>query len=223
LDFGLAKYAAPHAVAGGNLHYSTLPTEDLTLTGVAVGTVPYMSPEQARGEQLDARTDLFSFGAVLYEMATGKRAFTGGTTASIQEAILTQLPPPASASNARIPQQLDRIIDKALEKDQDLRYQHASDLRSDLRRVQRDTGSGRHASAPASKASGGSRKVLYGLLAIAVFGAFALGWFERDRFAARIPTERQLTHNTPENRVVPGALSPDGQPLPDRNRYRRDS
>src|ERR1017187_8956798 len=109
--------------------------------GVAVGTVPYMSPEQARGEELDARSDLFSFGAVLYEMATGKAAFTGATTAIIHEAILGRAPSPASAVNPRIPRELDGIIGKALEKDRDLRYQHAADMRVDLKRVKREVDS----------------------------------------------------------------------------------
>jgi serine/threonine protein kinase/tetratricopeptide (TPR) repeat protein len=128
LDFGLAKVAAP---------LSTTPPPDgyLTAPGVAIGTLPYMSPEQACGDELDARADLFGFGAVLYEMATGKPAFTGATSALIHEAILTRIPPPASAVNARIPQDLDRIVGKALEKDRNLRYQHAADLYADLKRV----------------------------------------------------------------------------------------
>src|SRR5580700_1151972 len=134
LDFGLAKVAAPSA------NRTSLPTEDLLTTpGVAMGTVPYMSPEQARGEELDARTDLFSFGAVLYEMATGRQAFTGATTAIIHEAILGRAPPPASSVNTRIPRELDRIIGKALEKDRNLRYQHAAEMCGDLKRVKRDT------------------------------------------------------------------------------------
>jgi serine/threonine protein kinase len=105
LDFGLAKLAAPSARAAEAANRTSLPTEDLLTTpGVAVGTVPYMSPEQARGQELDARTDLFSFGAVLYEMATGRQAFTGATTAMIHEAILSRTPLPASSVNAvRLP------------------------------------------------------------------------------------------------------------------------
>src|ERR1019366_3219057 len=142
LDFGLAKFAPPSARAAAASDLTSLPTEEhLTTPGVAVGTVPYMSPEQARGLELDARTDLFSFGAVLYEMATGKAAFTGATTAIIHEAILGRAPSPASAVNPRIPRELDGIIGKALEKDRDLRYQHAADMRVDLKRVKREVDS----------------------------------------------------------------------------------
>jgi tetratricopeptide (TPR) repeat protein len=133
LDFGLAKVAAPSA------NPATSPADaNLTIPGMAIGTVPYMSPEQARGEPLDVRTDLFSFGAVLSEMATGKQAFTGATTAIIHEAILTRSPPPAGAVNAQIPPDLKRIIDKALQKDRELRYQDAAELRADLQRVKED-------------------------------------------------------------------------------------
>src|ERR1700683_353941 len=117
LDFGLAQVVAPLSAAAL--------TTRLPAPGMAVGTLPYMSPEQACADVLDARTDLFGFGAVLYEMATGKPAFTGATSALIHEAILARTPPPASTVNARIPPDLDRIIGKALEKDRNLRYQHA--------------------------------------------------------------------------------------------------
>jgi non-specific serine/threonine protein kinase len=150
LDFGLAKVAPP-ARAASAADRTSLPAEEhLTTPGLAVGTVPYMSPEQARGEELDARTDLFSFGAVLYEMATGKAAFTGATTAMIHEAILGKAPSPPSTVNPRIPREMDGIIGKALEKDRDLRYQHASEMRADLKRLKRDTDSGRSVRASSS-------------------------------------------------------------------------
>ena len=143
LDFGLAKLVP----AGGGMNLSAMPTatveELLTSPGSAVGTIAYMSPEQARGEELDARTDLFSFGAVLYEMATGRIAFSGNTAAIIHDAILNRAPTPQTQANPNSPAELVRIVSKALEKDRELRYQNASDLRADMQRLKRDTDSGR--------------------------------------------------------------------------------
>ena len=147
LDFGLAKLAPGRGAAGDPAAALDAPTgtieQLLTSPGVAMGTVAYMSPEQARGEELDARTDLFSFGAVLYEMATGRQAFAGNTTAVIHEAILNRAPTPALRMNPDLPSKLDEIINRAMEKDCDMRYQSASDLRSELKRLKRDTTSGR--------------------------------------------------------------------------------
>ncbi len=144
LDFGLAKLGE-----GKEKVDSTAPTaaaeEMLTSPGSAVGTVAYMSPEQARGEQLDARTDLFSFGVVLYEMTTGVQAFTGSTSAVIFNAILTKAPTSPVRLNPDCPAALEQIINKALEKDRKLRYQTASDLRADLQRLKRDSDSGKSA------------------------------------------------------------------------------
>jgi serine/threonine protein kinase/Tfp pilus assembly protein PilF len=143
LDFGLAKMVP----GGTSVGVSQMPTftagELLTSPGSAVGTIAYMSPEQARGEELDARTDLFSFGAVLYEMATGRMAFSGNTAAIIHDAILNRAPAPQTQANPNSPAELVRIVSKALEKDRKLRYQNASDLRADLQRLKRDTDSGR--------------------------------------------------------------------------------
>jgi serine/threonine protein kinase len=146
LDFGLAKLA-PHSSAAqfgasksaASASVGTTTEENLTSPGVAMGTVAYMSPEQVRGEELDARTDLFSFGEVLYEMSTGRLAFSGNTTGLVHDSILNRAPLPVSRVNPGAPEDLERIISKALEKDRELRYQTAAELRGDLKRLKRDT------------------------------------------------------------------------------------
>src|SRR5262244_646498 len=147
LDFGLAKVSAA-GTSGGDLNtVATLVAdpEHLTSPGTTLGTVAYMSPEQVRAKPLDARTDLFSFGDVLYEMATGTLPFRGESSGVIFESILNRAPVPPSEINRELPGELDHIIGKTLEKDRELRYQHAADIRADLKRLKRDTDSGRSA------------------------------------------------------------------------------
>src|SRR5688572_15269155 len=135
LDFGLAKFGS---AAELNAHAETKAGHDLTMPGTAMGTVAYMSPEQARGQLTDARTDLFSLGTVLYQMATRTMPFQGDTSAVVFEAILNRDPPPVSQVKPALPDSLGRIIEKTLEKDRALRYQSATELRTDLLRLKRD-------------------------------------------------------------------------------------
>jgi serine/threonine protein kinase len=146
LDFGLAKLAPLNAQGVGASRAATVPAVPLTNAGAAVGTVAYMSPEQARGLELDARSDLFSVGLVFYEMATGRPAFAGPTAAVLFDEILNRTPAPAERVNPELPPELGRIIAKCLEKDRDLRCQSAAELRADLKRVRRDV-TERHATA----------------------------------------------------------------------------
>ena len=158
LDFGLAKLSPDRRGAMQAVGASVMETgtpESLTSPGMAVGTVAYMSPEQAKAQELDARTDIFSFGAVLYEMATGRQAFGGDSSAVIFEAILNRAPVPLLRLNPQAPPDLERIIARAMEKDRDLRYQTAADMRAELKRLKRDSTSGKSsavvaASLPAS-------------------------------------------------------------------------
>ena len=157
LDFGLAKVVTPASsssqIPAGNAQMLTLDEQHLTSPGSTLGTVSYMSPEQVRGKELDARTDLFSFGAVLYEMATGALPFHGETSGLIFKAILDSDPPPAIRFNRDIPPKLEDIINRALEKDRNLRYQSAVEMRSELLRLKRDTETGRVPSASSLRVS----------------------------------------------------------------------
>ena len=159
LDFGLAKLVDDDASIGSQTRDSATEDGNLTNPGAAVGTVAYMSPEQARGEKVDSRTDLFALGVVLYEMATGKQAFKGSSTAVLYDAILNRNPAPITDHDPDLPAELDHIINKSLEKDRRLRYQHSSELRTDLTRLKKSSDSGRLAAvvpAPAGAERGGN-------------------------------------------------------------------
>ena len=228
LDFGLAKITAgptPQATAAGSLPTMAVDQDHLTSPGSTLGTVAYMSPEQARGEELDARTDLFSFGAVLYEMATGRQPFTGSTSAIIFDAILNKAPTAPVRINPDLPAQLEGVINKCLEKDRSLRYQTASDLRADLQRFKRDTQSSKIAAvsgkSPAMALPAKSQRwpMLAGALsaaaivAVLVIGYFA-GWFASAQPYSQAQLKpQQLTANSSEDPVAVTSISPDGKYL----------
>jgi serine/threonine protein kinase len=223
LDFGLAKLARAVTAEGNDsegdlgdgrdaarLPHDIIPITDsdlfLSRTGVAMGTAGYMSPEQVRGEKLDARTDLFSFGSVLYEMSTGRRAFAGKTGGALREAILSRTPSPARQLNPELPAKLDKIISRALEKDREARYRTASEMGSDLQALKREAES-RHLPSRWAMLSGTTLVVL-------IVGA-AL-WFVKHQALSRTLPDlklQQLTVNSSENPVTSGAISPDGKYL----------
>src|SRR5580692_5345912 len=241
LDFGLAKLTRAAGMTA-ETNDATLDdgarTASLTNPGSTVGTVAYMSPEQARGEQLDARTDLFSLGTVIYQMATGQLPFSGNTSAVIFNAILERDPVPAVQLNPQIPSRLQEIIDKLLEKDRDLRYQSAADLRGDLKRLKRDTETGRKLaqpistqsvavaapeSSPVRQPSSGSAVVaaarqhklgagIVALIAVVVAAAATYGvyaWFNRKR---PVPFENiSIAKVTETGKAALVAIAPDGK------------
>jgi len=235
LDFGLAKLLPERtriAEGASALQTAENPVESLTSPGMAIGTIAYMSPEQARGQELDPRTDLFSFGAVLYEMSTGRQAFSGPTSAVIFEAILNKTPTSPVRLNPDVNPEMVRIINKALEKDRDVRFQTASEMRADLKRLKREIDSGRSSSVavsavdiqtnagsiavPASTTSvpavaKGSRKgkFLIAAVGIILLLAGALGYYFRFARVEKLPTSvSQISRwNRP---IIDARLSPDG-------------
>ncbi len=216
LDFGLAKVAP----AGGAVNLSAMPTvselEQLTRPGTAIGTISYMSPEQVRGEELDARTDLFSFGVVLYEMVTGVLPFRGETSGLIMEAILNRIPVAPVRLNPVLPLKIEEVINKALEKAKKLRYQSAADIRTDLQRLKRDTDSGRAASATTPAEANPAAKSTWipwtaAIVAVIVVAGLAVsGWLILSRKAHPLTDKDTIVlsdfTNTTGDTVFDGAL-----------------
>jgi serine/threonine protein kinase len=214
LDFGLAKLVP----AGGAVNLSAMPTvselEQLTRPGTAIGTIAYMSPEQVRGEELDARTDLFSFGVVLYEMVTGVLPFRGETTGVITEAILNRGPVAPVRLNPDVPPKLEELINKALEKDRKLRYQSAADIRTDLQRLRRDSDTSRSATATAQVESKSARKsirwVALTAATIVIVGLAVGGWLFFSRKAHALTDKDTIVladfTNTTGDTVFDGTL-----------------
>ena len=193
LDFGLAKVSSVRAMSGDGetLTAEEVDPDHLTSPGSVVGTVAYMSPEQVRGKELDNRTDLFSFGAVLYEMATGNLPFRGGTSALIFKAILDGTPTTAVRLNPDLPAELERVINRALEKDRNLRYQHASEIRAELQRLKRDTESGKTGVAETPRTPSRLSRPLWSLAAVLLLVVVFLAW----RYLRPHPSEMATIHS----------------------------
>jgi serine/threonine protein kinase len=223
LDFGLAKVTgvAPpgdETATRSPAKAQTMPEEHLTSPGTALGTVAYMSPEQVLGKPLDPRSDLFSFGVVLYEMTTGELPFRGDSTAAVYDAILHLVPAPPVRLNPDVPPELERIIDKALEKDRDLRYQSAGELQADLKRLRRDSSSGRTSIAQSQAAGpsfGSLRTPVIVFLVLAVAAGAFLAWkrlnARNDLDRLPLVTNARLSRLTTSGNVASAAISPDAR------------
>jgi eukaryotic-like serine/threonine-protein kinase len=210
LDFGLAKVILRDATEVGRSTFTSLADDrqhlHLTSPGTALGTIAYMSPEQVRAKELDTRTDLFSFGAVLYEMASGQLPFRGESSGVVFDGILNRSPVSPVRLNPDLPQKLEEMVNKALEKDRNLRYQHASDIRTDLQRLKRDTDSGKTpmpsqvAAAPSSQGEARSTsrprsKWVWPNAAAGILAEAAVAWLNWPSRAPRVLSSNQITHD----------------------------